>query len=131
MALNSRALSEIGGFDEAFFLYREETDLCRRARDAGYLVRHIASAVAIHVGDASSSSTTLLVGVRPQAIESHYRFIRKHYGRSRAAACWIVGLAGSCAWVIVGRRKDQGWASLRGHLRLVLALWPKSRSPRL
>ena len=39
---------ELGGFDERFFLYYEETDLFRRARNAGYQILYYPKVKAIH-----------------------------------------------------------------------------------
>ena len=48
------ALERIEGFDERYFLYWEDADLCRRLRKLGYHVRYVPSAVAIHrVGHSS------------------------------------------------------------------------------
>ena len=40
MLVRRDALDAVGGFDERFFLFSEETDLCRRVRDAGWEVHH-------------------------------------------------------------------------------------------
>ena len=48
------ALARVGGFDERYFLYWEDADLCRRLRREGHHVRYVPSAVAIHrVGHSS------------------------------------------------------------------------------
>jgi GT2 family glycosyltransferase len=39
---------DLGGFDPAFFLYYEDVDLCRRARDRGWEVWHDPSLTAVH-----------------------------------------------------------------------------------
>jgi GT2 family glycosyltransferase len=46
----------LGGWDESFFLYSEETDLCLRARDAGLLTRYEPRSVAVHIGGGSGRS---------------------------------------------------------------------------
>jgi N-acetylglucosaminyl-diphospho-decaprenol L-rhamnosyltransferase len=43
-----RALQELGGFDEAYFMYAEDTDLCWRARLAGWGVAYAPDAVVTH-----------------------------------------------------------------------------------
>lgn len=48
------ALITVGGFDEDFFCYVEDVDLGFRLRLAGYSCRYIPSAVARHVGSAST-----------------------------------------------------------------------------
>jgi GT2 family glycosyltransferase len=47
-------LDEVGLFDETFFLYFEETDLCRRAQKAGHRVMFLADSVVTHLGSVST-----------------------------------------------------------------------------
>lgn len=73
------AFERLGGFDEAFWLYGEEADLCRRAWNAGWRLRHVAVAAVRHVGGASGNSA-------PAATFEHFHrgteyFIAKHHGR--------------------------------------------------
>jgi hypothetical protein len=44
----------LGGFDERFFVYFEEVDLSRRARNAGWRSVYLADAQAFHVGGGTS-----------------------------------------------------------------------------
>jgi GT2 family glycosyltransferase len=55
VAIGTDAFRELGGFDERFFLYFEDADLCRRAANAGMPIRYVPAAVARHVGGASSA----------------------------------------------------------------------------
>jgi len=48
------ALTAIGGFDQRFFLYSEDTDLCARLRDVGYRVAYAPEVTATHVGGHSA-----------------------------------------------------------------------------
>jgi N-acetylglucosaminyl-diphospho-decaprenol L-rhamnosyltransferase len=73
-------LEELEGFDEGFFLYCEDKDLCRRVRDKGYDVRFVPEAVAVHEGGASAPRAGLLQVLAASRI----RYACKH--RSRAAA---------------------------------------------
>jgi hypothetical protein len=51
------ALASVGGFDERYFLYWEDADLCRRLRAAGHRVRYVPSATAVHrVGHSSRTA---------------------------------------------------------------------------
>ena len=46
-----RSLYEaVGGFDETFFMYFEESDLCQRVRDLGYRVLYTPAATVTHLG---------------------------------------------------------------------------------
>jgi N-acetylglucosaminyl-diphospho-decaprenol L-rhamnosyltransferase len=88
MLVRREAFEKIGGFDERFFLYCEDTDLCRRLRDADYSVRFEAAAEVSHVGGASSGTGE----TRAIAAQSRVLYARKH--RSPTAA-WLeaVGIA--------------------------------------
>jgi len=51
------AFERVGGFDERYFLYWEDADLCRRLRQIGMHVRYVPSAVAVHrVGHSSRTA---------------------------------------------------------------------------
>ncbi len=49
------ALEELGGFDEAYFMYNEDMDLCWRAHDAGWGVGFAGTAEVTHVQGVSTA----------------------------------------------------------------------------
>lgn len=56
------ALDEVHGFDERYFLYWEDADLCRRLRARGYRVRYVPGATAIHrVGQSSRTARAFAI----------------------------------------------------------------------
>jgi len=70
------ALAAVDGFDERYFLYWEDADLCRRLRARGAHVRYVPSAVAVHrVGH--SSRTARAASVRAFH-ESAYVYYATH-----------------------------------------------------
>lgn len=78
LLVRRRLLETLGGFDEAFFLYEEDVDLCLRARKAGSRVVFTPRAEATHGLGRSMERA----GSRPR-IEydrSHLLFYRKHNG---------------------------------------------------
>ncbi len=50
MLVDRRCHDALGGWDETFFLYAEETDLCLRVAEHGWRTRYIPSAVVEHIG---------------------------------------------------------------------------------
>jgi GT2 family glycosyltransferase len=54
MMIRRQVLDEIGWFDDAYFFYMEETDLCKRARDAGWEILLVPSARLFHHGGVST-----------------------------------------------------------------------------
>lgn len=55
MAINKKIFNAIGGFDERFFLYFEDVDLCSRIWLAGYEVWHDRSAPVFHIESRASA----------------------------------------------------------------------------
>jgi GT2 family glycosyltransferase len=54
MLMRRDAFERAGGFDERYFLYWEDADLCRRLRTLGYQIRYVPGATAVHrVGHSS------------------------------------------------------------------------------
>jgi GT2 family glycosyltransferase len=54
LAIRRSAFLEIGGFDERFFMYGEDVDLCRRFADAGWEVRYSPVTTIVHLGGGST-----------------------------------------------------------------------------
>jgi GT2 family glycosyltransferase len=81
LLIRRAALEAVGGLDEDFFLYCEDTDLCACVHAAGWSVRYEPGATARHVGGHSGSREALL-GVLAQ---SRVHYARKHEGRVAAA----------------------------------------------
>lgn len=68
----------LGGFDEAFFFYNEDLDLCKRIQNLGYFLCFLPTAEVVHLGGASTQF------LRRKALVEGYRgglyFCYKHYG---------------------------------------------------
>ncbi len=90
MMIRREAIVEIGGFDEEFFLYSEEEDVCFRLFKSGFRIVYQPEAKVSHVGGCSTDS------IKPVAIAaanwSRYVFMRKHMG-------WISAELSRWIWV--------------------------------
>ena len=125
MLVRRDAFESIGGFDEDFFLYCEDTDLCRRLWDAGHAVRFEPAAEVGHVGGASSGAGE----TRAIAAQSRVLYARKHR-TPLAARVEAIGIALYEATHAVAALRSS--AARRGHAKalrvsLAPAFW---RAPR-
>jgi len=78
MIARTDVVRRLGGFDEDFFLYGEDQDLCLRIRREGYEIGYVKEAVAVHIGaqsERSSPREDLLL----RKIRAEYLFYGKHY----------------------------------------------------
>jgi len=72
--LTSKAsFSELGGFDETYFLHVEDVDLCQRCRDAGGHVMYDPRALAEHVGASSEAPSKLVAGYKADSLALYFR----------------------------------------------------------
>lgn len=89
LAIRRDVFAAVGGFDERFFLYYEEVDLCRAVRAAGREVLFDPSIMFTHAAERLTPDT-----LAPRlAYNAHSRIVyaRKHFGRLGAA--YVTGLA--------------------------------------
>jgi GT2 family glycosyltransferase len=98
-------IEEIGGFDETFFLYFEETDLCRRAARAGWRTHYVPQSQVAHLG---SASTGMKDWSRTPAywFQSRSHYFSKSHGRLYAALATLARIAGCSLYGL--RRLVQG-----------------------
>jgi N-acetylglucosaminyl-diphospho-decaprenol L-rhamnosyltransferase len=108
MLVRRRAFDEVGGFDEGYWMYWEDADLCRRLRDHGWETMLCVEAGARHSTGSSGRSERTIRAFHASAARYHKRHIA---GGAPAAAL---------ARRVLGVRME---LQLRGHAREV------SRSP--
>ncbi len=98
MAVRRSTLEEIGGMDERFFMYFEDADLCRRARETGWLVYYLPQIEVSHHSGASS-------GDRSRAIwnlhKSAFLYHRKYGPHGPLGLYSLLTLAGLTARALV------------------------------
>lgn len=71
----------VGGFDEGFFLYGEEIDLCLMVRQAGWPIGFIDDAVVIHLGGQSERGQ-MPITVVEKKLNAEMLFYEKHYNKT-------------------------------------------------
>ncbi len=105
MILRRRMLDEVGLFDEGFFLYFEETDLCLRAKQAGWSTWYVPTASVAHVGSASTGAYSTDKRRSRYWFDSRRRYYDKHLGWAGRQAADIALVAGQASWEV--RRRIQ------------------------
>jgi GT2 family glycosyltransferase len=115
----------VGGFDERFFMYSEETDWQRRMRTAGWDVAFTPAARVTHLG--GGSATPNKPAVDRHFWESLDRYVRKHHGFGGLflfhMAMVVGGLARMPVWAVlsvVPKRSTVARAKLALQSRLVV-----------
>lgn len=129
LLIRRRALEELGGFDPRFFLYYEETDLCRRALEAGWELWAVGEAVGRHTLAASSDADSVAM-VHGCIAEHYYRsrfyYLVKHHGWPAAAAAELGDIALLAARALCRKLLGRGGeAVLRERLRAPVLRQPE------
>ena len=114
-AIGREAFWELAGFDERFFMYFEDADLCRRATAAGMPIRYVPSAVVTHIGGASSSED---YHFGPLHARSMRQYLGKWYGPGGSALAivllWLRAIGFSLAFRPGAKRTWRAlWAAAR------------------
>jgi N-acetylglucosaminyl-diphospho-decaprenol L-rhamnosyltransferase len=123
LLVRREALARVGGFDEGFFLYCEDMDLCARIGAAGYRVRYEPGAVARHEGGHSAPRTSLLATFA----RSRLRFARLHAGRLSARLQHAGLAAGALTHLLAAAGRP---AHARGHAAALVATLTFGRDAR-
>ena len=102
-------LDRIGLFDETFFLYFEETDLCHRAARAGWPTDYVLESRVAHIGSASTGMKEWR-RIPEFWLDSRLHYFVKTHGRAYALAATLAHLAGGLLWRarLLIQRKERG-----------------------
>lgn len=118
-------LDQVGAFDEGYFMYMEETDLCERARRAGWGVEYVPAGRIIHHGGGATSKVKGGVLTLSGAV-SELRYFTKHRSRGERLLLksflfteFLLRLA------VSGLTDPRRWAC-REVVRMILGLRPAS-----
>jgi GT2 family glycosyltransferase len=112
MMVRRAAYEQIGPMDPAFFVYSDEVDWQRRARDAGWSVLYVPDATIVHREQLSHGA-----GARRRIVEfsrNRDRYMQKHHGPGPAAAvrglsAFTYGLRAIAALVMPGHSARRYW----------------------
>ncbi|MFN2544844.1 MAG: glycosyltransferase family 2 protein [Actinomycetota bacterium] len=74
--LRRAALEEVGLFDEGYFMYAEDADLCTRLRRAGWAVLFTPELEVTHERGVSTGNSKRMIRVHSESI---YRYFEKHH----------------------------------------------------
>lgn len=109
--IRGEVIEQIGLMDEGYFMYFDDVDYCRRARNAGWKVLHWPDARVVHLRGGSGSVKSEVAArkrPRPYLYASRSRYFAKFYGK---IGLWVVNifwlLGRSVAWIreMIGHKK--------------------------
>ena len=95
-------LDEVGLFDENFFMYYEETDLCKRIWDSGYTIKFVPTAQIIHLEGASIKSNIKKLKMMKK---SEFYYFKKHYPSQAGLVKLIYLILYLIDWLILGNKE--------------------------
>ncbi len=125
LAIRRIAFTQVGGFDESFFMYSEEVDFCYRLRQRGWETHFAPQATVMHIGGASTVQQRAAMTSR--LFQSTLGFYRRHYGRgqlARAKLLLSVGVGAKLMRDAIRLRWATGQAG-RERLAEDVAIWRK------
>lgn len=88
MLVRRELIEQLGGLDEEYFLYYEETDFCLKAQRNGWECWYVPASRVVHLAGQSTGVTSQDADTRPMPgywFESRSRYFRRNHGRLYAA----------------------------------------------
>jgi GT2 family glycosyltransferase/LmbE family N-acetylglucosaminyl deacetylase len=132
MMIRPAVFAAIGRLDENYFLFFEETDLCRRARQAGFATWYVPESRVMHIGGCSTSVAPGTHARLPSYwFESRRRYFAVTYGIGRAMMIDVVAATartlGTAKRAIQGRSHNTTPSFVRDLLHHSV-LWRRNRN---
>ena len=129
LLLRADAVRPMGLFDEDYFVYSEEIDLCDRLRRVGWELHWLPEAVVTHSGGRSTEQVTDRMFL--ELYRNKVKFFRKRRGALAGTAYKLILLQASLARFGLGQAaralplpRRQAWADVARQYRLLVAALP-------
>lgn len=127
LVVRREALEQVGDFDENYFMYTEEIDLCYRILRAGWRITWVPWVNVIHHG--GQSTAQVHESMFRELYSSKIKFFRKHYGGASAVGYKLILAMASAVRILLAplgflhqRNRAQRNALVRNYSRLLRAL---------
>ncbi len=91
LLIRSDLLKKLGGFDERFYFYWEDVDLCRRVWAAEYPILYAPHVTITHLGAQSTKQSPIAFEV--DRYKNRYRYFFKYFGKTGVRRCRRVAIA--------------------------------------
>jgi GT2 family glycosyltransferase len=112
MLIRRAALDEVGLFDEGYWMYMEDLDLCYRLARAGWVTWYEPSVTVIHV-KAGTTGPDRSIRLNRAFHYGMYRFYRKHYALERNPLVNLAVYSGIALNLLVTVVRTEARRSLR------------------
>lgn len=111
-----KILDQVGFFDEDYFMYAEDIDLCYRIKQAGYKIMYLPSVKILHHKGISSGlkkhsqdATTATLATKKRSLDAFYEtmkiFYKKHFAKNYPTPVnWLVYLGINLKWYLAKRK---------------------------
>lgn len=118
MFIRKEALDKVGYFDEDYFLYGEDIDICFRVKKAGYKVMYLPHIKAMHIKGVSSgikihskNESMASDATKNRALDAFYDsmkiFYKKHYAKNYPKLFnWLIYKGIYFKWSMAKRKKS-------------------------
>jgi N-acetylglucosaminyl-diphospho-decaprenol L-rhamnosyltransferase len=103
LALRREAVAEVGGFDEAYFMYNEEVDLCLRLHATGWEIWYAPVTTVAHSGGASTSQQRQRMA--QEYVRSTTALYRRHFSPTQQAQLRVIFEAALVARLVRDRAR--------------------------
>jgi N-acetylglucosaminyl-diphospho-decaprenol L-rhamnosyltransferase len=132
MMIRPAVFDRIGGFDENYFLYFEETDFCHRARQAGYGTWYVPESRVMHIMGQSTKVTdekVILQRFPAYWFRSRSRYFAVTFGVVHAMVIDLVAVLANCLGLMkrLALRRPRVPYYIRDLIRHSV-LWPRNRA---
>jgi GT2 family glycosyltransferase len=100
MLMRTADFKSLGGFDEDYFMYREETDLSKRIINNNGKIYYISGTSIVHMSGGASKND-FFAELNSEYTKSEYIFISKWHNFVYVSFCWIIGWLSTFLSIII------------------------------